>query len=93
MSDYEHEPINEAIEWAILRTVSTEVEARLMAGRLQSEGIPAFVLSQVDSTRNFTVGSLAVAKVFVPATMFDLADTVLRTPPPPFEDFPIDDTE
>ncbi len=93
MSEYEHEAINEEIQWEILRTVSTEVEARLMAGRLRSEGIPAFVLSQVDSTRNFTVGSLAVAKVFVPATMFDLADTLLHMPPPPYEDLPFEGEE
>ena len=72
--------IDEQIEWKIVRTVSTEIEARLMAGRLRSEGIPAFVLSQVDSTRNFTVGALAVAKVFVPEQLLDQSKRILSRP-------------
>ena len=36
--------------------------------------------SQVDSTRNFTVGALAVAKVFVPESLIDDARRVLATP-------------
>jgi Putative prokaryotic signal transducing protein len=74
------EEIDERIEWKIVRTVSTEIEARLMAGRLIANGIPAFVLSQVDSTRNFTVGALAVAKVFVPETLLEEAKRILATP-------------
>src|SRR4051812_36610245 len=53
-------------EWKIARTVTTAIEATLIAGRLRGYGIPAVVVSQVDSTRGFTVGALAVAKVFVP---------------------------
>lgn len=66
--------------WEIVVTVSTEIEARLIAGRLRSEGIPAFVLSQVDSTRNLTVGALALAKVFVPESALARARKVLETP-------------
>jgi hypothetical protein len=72
--------IDEKVEWTIVRTVSTEIEAQLVAGRLRANGIPAFVLSQVDSTRNFTVGALAVAKVFVPEALVDEAKRVLATP-------------
>lgn len=74
------EEIDERIEWRIARTVSTELEARLIAGRLQANGIPAFVLSQVDTTRNFTVGALAVAKVFVPEALLSEADAILARP-------------
>lgn len=74
------EEIDERIEWKIARTVSTEIEARLIAGRLQANGIPAFVLSQVDTTRNFTVGALAVAKVFVPEELLDQANEILAQP-------------
>jgi hypothetical protein len=74
------EESGEKIEWAIVRTVSTEIEARLLAGRLEANGIPACVLSQVDRTRNFTVGDLAVAKLFVPAPLLDEARALLDSP-------------
>lgn len=71
---------DEKIDWKIVRTVSTEVEATLIAGRLRAYGVPAFVLSQVDSTRHFTVGALAVAKVFVPEAMMEEAKRILAMP-------------
>lgn len=81
--DVEPEP-EEAAEleprWVIVRRFSTEYEARFVAGRLIAHGVPACVLSQVDSTRNFTVGALAVAKVFVPEAHLDEAEKVLATP-------------
>jgi hypothetical protein len=66
--------------WVILRTFSAEYEARLVAGRLIAHGVPACVLSQVDSTRGFTVGALAVAKVFVPEAMVEEAHGILAMP-------------
>lgn|GEM_PF-1656019 len=63
--------------WVLLREVGTEIEAMLIAGRLHSAGVPAQVLSQVDSTRNFTVGALAIAKVYVPSPMLARAEEVL----------------
>jgi hypothetical protein len=77
------EEIDERIEWKIVRTVSTAIEAQLIAGRLKANGIPAFVLSQVDSTRGFTVGALAVAKVFVPDELLEEAKRILATPVEP----------
>src|SRR6476469_7037320 len=65
------------IQWEIVRTASTEIEATLIAGRLRASGIPAFVLSQVDSTRQFTVGALAVAKIYVPGQMLEEAREIL----------------
>ena len=72
-------PVDQEIEWTIIRTVSTDIEARILAGRLRAEGIPAFVLSQVDTSRGFTVGALAVAKVFVPEHLLDEAEQILQT--------------
>ncbi len=66
--------------------VNTEMEAHLIAGRLKAFDIPAFVLSQVDTTRNFTVGALAVAKVFVPSTLADRAEYILSLPEEPLAD-------
>lgn len=83
--------IDEEIDWRIVRTVSTEIEARLIAGRLRAEQIPAFVLSQVDTTRGFTVGALAVAKVFVPAQMLAEAEQILATPPVELSDDEIEE--
>lgn len=77
----EQQEVDEDIVWEIIRTVSTEIEARLIAGRLWANGVPAFVLSQVDSTRNFTVGALAIAKVFVPEYLLLEAEAILRIPP------------
>lgn len=80
-------PMDEAIRWTVVREVGNEVDARLIAGRLRADGIPAVVLSQVDSTRNFTVGALAVAKVFVPLELVDEARMLLELPAPPIPPF------
>lgn len=76
-ADFEEYQEEKEIEWEIVRTVNTVVEAELIAGRLRSYGIPAIVLSQVDSTRNFTVGELAIAKIFVPQFAFEEATNIL----------------
>jgi hypothetical protein len=83
----------ESITWKIIRTVSTDVEANLIAGQLRSFGVPAFVLSQVDSTRGLTVGALAVAKVFVPEAMMAEAESILAAPPGDPEDDPTPEPE
>ncbi len=80
-------------DWEIVRRVSTEIEARLIAGRLEANGIPAIVLSQVDSTRNFTVGALAVAKVLVPREYLSAAGALLETPADPISDQDIGEAE
>ena len=79
---------DEEITWKIIRTVSTEVEANLIAGQLRSFGVPAFVLSQVDSTRGLTVSALAVAKVFVPESMMADAESILAAPPGDIDEEP-----
>lgn len=71
-----------------MREVASEIEARLIAGRLLADGVPAVVLSQVDTTRNFTVGALAVAKVFVPRDRLEEARMLLDLPLPPESDQP-----
>ncbi len=63
--------------WAIVATVSTVIEAEIIAGRLRADGIAATVLSQVDSTRGLTVGGLAIAKVFVPSDRLVEAEQLL----------------
>ncbi|MCS7177493.1 MAG: hypothetical protein NZ960_07800 [Candidatus Kapabacteria bacterium] len=64
--------------WEVLVELPTEWEAELLCGKLRSVGIPAQVLSQRDSTRMFTVGALAIVKLFVPRAYGAYARQVLR---------------
>lgn len=64
--------------WEVIAELGTEWEAELLCGKLRSCGIPAQVLSQRDSTRMFTVGGLAVVKLFVPAAYAQMARRVLE---------------
>ncbi len=82
---------SEEITWTIVRVVSTVIEAELMAGRLRAHGIPAIVLSQVDTTRNFTVGELAVAKIFVPSVYAAKAERMLSVDADEWEEDDDDD--
>lgn len=60
-------------QWEVCYTTNTDINARLIAGHLQAQGIPAQVLSQVDTMRAFTVGDLAIAKVLVPQEYYTQA--------------------
>lgn len=68
----------EVESWELVAEVATEWEAELLRGRLLQHGVPAQVLSQRDSTRMFTIGALAVVKLFVPAAYAELARKVLQ---------------
>jgi predicted amidophosphoribosyltransferase len=68
----------ELSRWEVVAEVSTEWEAELLCGRLRSHGIPAHTHSQRDSTRMFTLGELAVVKVFVPAPYRERARRLLE---------------
>ncbi len=67
----------EEIEWKLLTTVNREEIAYLLKGYLESEGVPAAILSQLDTTRNFTLGELAIIKIFVPSALFEKAKSLL----------------
>lgn len=67
--------------WVVLTTVTTVIEAEMIAGRLRWNGIPATVLSQVDSTRGFTLGELAIAKIYIPTRYVDEAMALLKEGP------------
>ncbi|MCX8050397.1 MAG: DUF2007 domain-containing protein [Chlorobi bacterium] len=70
-SDDRHTP------WALLYTTSTLWEAEVVRGYLESRGVEAVVLSQVDTMRALTVGALAIAKVYVPASALVRAERLL----------------
>lgn len=54
--------------WILIYTTNTEIDALMFKANLESAGIPVRILSQLDTTRMFTVGELAIVKIFVPST-------------------------
>lgn len=83
LDDEESEALDQAIgelqaEWVHIYTTNTEIDAEMMKGNLQSAGIPTHVLLQIDTTRQFTIGGLAIAKVFVRSTDVHDAVAIIR---------------
>ena len=64
--------------WVLVYTTNSETDARLVEGLLHAEDIPAQMVSQVDSMRGFSVGALAIAKVYVPAEFVPRADAIVQ---------------
>lgn len=61
---------NDRTPWVLLYTTNTLWEVEIVVGYLRSHGIEAVVVPQVDSSRALTVGSLAIAKVYVPSALY-----------------------
>lgn len=57
--------MNEEKDWVLVYETNTEISAEFIKQNLENNGIPTNILSQVDSTRQFTVGYLAIVKIFV----------------------------
>ena len=53
--------------WLLVWTTNTLLDAEMFKANLESADIPVHILSQVDSMRQFTVGELAVVKIYVPS--------------------------
>lgn len=53
-------------KWSLVYTTNTQLEAEMFKANLSGAGIPCEILSQVDTTRMFSVGELAIVKIFVP---------------------------
>jgi len=64
-------------DWTQLRVVSTETEAKLIQGYLQSEGVPCALESLVFHAEPFNFGPLAQVRVHVPAARVDKANRLL----------------
>lgn len=60
-------------QWIHIYTINNEINAELYKAALQEYGIPVNILSQYDSTRMLTVGSLAIIKIYVPVEFADEA--------------------
>ncbi len=64
-------------EWSLVYTTSDEIEALLIKGMLENVEIAAQVLSQIDTTRQFNVGGLAIAKIYVLKSDYDTAKELI----------------
>lgn len=64
--------------WVIVYTTNTLIDAEMFKANLESAGIPTQILSQIDSTRNFTLGGLAIVKIFVPEPYYDHALEIIN---------------
>lgn len=68
----------ENIKWELAHTCNTDFEAHHIKANLTGAGISCEILSQVDTTRMFTMGELAIVKLFVPADDLDLAKEIIE---------------
>jgi len=64
--------------WVLVFTTSTEYEAQMFKANLEGAGIPTQILSQVDSTRMFTIGELAIVKIYVLSPYVREAEEIIQ---------------
>ncbi|MFP4528874.1 MAG: putative signal transducing protein [Candidatus Kapaibacterium sp.] len=64
--------------WVMIYTTNTELDAEMFRANLESADIPTRILSQIDTTRMFTVGSLALVKIYVPSPFVTDAIEIIR---------------
>ena len=67
-------------DWEIVRTVGTEEEAALIAGFLESAGIPSQVESHLFHQEPVNFGKLGEVHVLVPAASVEAARAALESP-------------
>lgn len=72
-------------EWKLVFTTSTEYEAYLVKGMLENEEIVVQILSQIDTTRQFNIGGLAIAKLYVLSSDYDEAKKLIEETQSSFE--------
>lgn len=65
-------------EWKLVYTTSTEYDAHLVKGMLENEEIPCQILSQIDTTRQFNIGGLAIAKLYVLLSDYETAKKLIE---------------
>jgi hypothetical protein len=68
------------VEPVVVWEAANRMEAEVVKGRLESEGIPAFVRAEAAGTYlGLTTGGLAAAEVLVPAPLAEKALEILAT--------------
>lgn len=65
-------------EWKLLHTCSTDIDASHIKSNLEGAGIECEILSQVDSTRMFNIGELAIVKLYVKEEDYQDAKLILN---------------
>ncbi len=71
-------PEAERSPWVLVYTTNTLIDAEMFRANLESADIPVQVLSQVDSTRMFSVGELAIVKIFVQSPYYEQAKEIIE---------------
>ncbi|MCX7736582.1 MAG: DUF2007 domain-containing protein [Candidatus Kapabacteria bacterium] len=71
-------PEDERIPWVLVYTTNTLIDAEMFRANLEGADIPVQVLSQVDSTRMFSVGELAIVKIFVQSPYYEQAKEIIN---------------
>jgi hypothetical protein len=66
------------LKWVMVYTTNTLLDAEMYKANLEGAEIPVEILSQVDSARMFTVGGLAVVKIFVPSLFYQTACKIIE---------------
>ncbi|MDC1069027.1 DUF2007 domain-containing protein [Candidatus Kapabacteria bacterium] len=66
------------INWILVYTTNTMLEANMLKANLSGANIPCEILSQVDTTRMFSVGELAIVKLFVPSDNKEEATLIIN---------------
>lgn len=72
-----HKDVSVIEGWAQVYSTSDDIEAQLIAGNLQAEGLNAQVLSQKDHSLTVDLGELSPVRVLVPAWEYEEASRVL----------------
>lgn len=70
--------INDNTKWAVCITVSDIYDATNYKALLEGANIPMQILSQIDSTRMFTIGELAIVKIMVPEPYLQEAVEIIQ---------------
>lgn len=70
--------MNETKDWVLVYETNTEINAEFIKQNLENHGIPSNILSQVDSTRQFTIGFLAIVKIYVQREDFEKAKEIIK---------------
>ena len=74
-----HDSEEEAYQkWGLIYTTNTDIDADMYKANIEGAGIPVQILSQVDTTRMFNVGELAIVKIFVPVQHIETALSIIN---------------
>lgn len=71
-------PESERIPWVLVYTTNTLIDAEMFKANLEGADIPVQILSQVDTTRMFSIGELAIVKIFVQSPYYEQAKEIIE---------------